>query len=193
MYFFYTGDFFDGLGAGDISESRADAILQQDEHNETQEWGLVFFNDCFGGGNPCFENLSDAAREAYNSYRAQNYGVERSTFRAILDVGRRESLCEPICQKFGIALVRQKYIRWVRRHEYDGYEALGFKLAEFVVDTVRVVLEEKGTISLEEMKAIEEEGKAVAINVVHDPDYQALGNCSYWGSSEPYCTLMGMN
>jgi hypothetical protein len=72
MYFFYTGDFFDGLGAEDISESRADAILHQDEHNETQEWGLVFFNDWFGCGNPRFKNFSDAAREAYSSYRAQN-------------------------------------------------------------------------------------------------------------------------
>jgi hypothetical protein len=170
MYFFYTGDFFDGLGAEEISERKADAILTQDEEKEDQEWGLVFFNDCFGGGKPSLETFSDAAREAYNSFRAQNHGVERSAFLAILKVGREES-CTRGCEKFGIALVKNKYIRWVGKHEYDGYEALGFKLAEFVVDTVRGVLEKNGTISLQELKAIEEEGKAVVINVVYDPDY----------------------
>lgn len=74
-----------------------------------------------------------------------------------------------------------KYGRWVGKHEYDGLESVKFKLAEYIVDNVKEVLEKQGTISLEDMKAIEGEGKAVVIC------------CGLDSKNHFHCSKMGKN
>jgi hypothetical protein len=157
-------DFFDDSAVHNISESDAYALLAEDDKHETQKWDLVFYNACYGS---IFldPTLSPVARSLYDSYRAQDHSAEWSAFRAINQIGRKESF-KADYQKFGFALVEKKYTRWVGKHEYDGMESVGFKLAEYIVDNVRKVLEKQGTIGLEDMKAIEWEGKAVVIYVV---------------------------
>ena len=152
--------YFDDSAVRDIEQSKLGRLLEEDDTNKTKKWSLVTYNCNFGGGEDV-PKLYPEDKKKVDEAVVSGLGYDLALYRVVRELQRSEDGF--FARNFGFALIESKYARWVAKCEYDGLEIIGFKTADYIVDTVRDFLKKNRTIGMKEWKAIEKEARAVVI------------------------------
>ena len=152
--------YFDDSAVRDIWECNLERLLEEDDTNKTKKWSLVTYNCTFGGGEDV-PKLYPEDKKKVDEAVASGLGYHLALYRVVMELRRSEDAF--LARGFGFALIESKYARWVAKCEYDGLERVGFKTADYIVDTVRDFLKKNRTIGTKDWKAIEKEARAVVI------------------------------